>query len=50
MALNKHFIGEYIELVLDTNDKLEYGPEDVMGMTITKEVIPSHEPPALLVV
>ena len=41
MALSKHLIGEYVELVLDTNYKLKYGPMDVVGMTITKEIIPT---------
>ena len=41
MALIKHRIGEFIELVLDTNSELQFGSSDVMGMTITKEVIPT---------
>lgn len=41
MALTKQCIGDYIELVLDTNDELKFGPDDVMGMTITKDIIPT---------
>lgn len=39
MALTKYKLGELIELVLDTNSELLYGPDDVRGMTITKEII-----------
>lgn len=41
MALTKYKLGELIELVLDTNSELLYGPDDVRGMTITKEIIPT---------
>lgn len=41
MGLTKYKLGELIELVLDTNLELKYGPEDVRGMTITKEIIPT---------
>lgn len=41
MALTKYKLGELIELVLDTNIDLKYGPDDVRGMTITKEIIPT---------
>jgi type I restriction enzyme S subunit len=41
MALTKHCIGDYIELVLDMNTELKFGPDNVMGMTITKEIIPT---------
>lgn len=41
MALTKHRIGEYVELVLETNSERLFGPDDVMGMTITKEIIPT---------
>ena len=41
MALTKYKLGELIELVLKTNSELKYGPEDVKGMTITKEIIPT---------
>ncbi len=39
MGLNRHYIGEYIEPVLETNSDLKFGPDDVMGITITKEII-----------
>lgn len=41
MGLTKYKLGELIELVQDTNSELQYGPDDVKGMTITKEVIPT---------
>ena len=41
MGLNKYKLGDLIELILDTNSELLYGPNDVMGMTITKEIIPT---------
>lgn len=41
MALTKYKLGKLIELVLDTNSELLYGPDDVRGMTITKEIIPT---------
>lgn len=41
MALIKYRMGQLIELVLDTNTELLYGPDDVRGMTITKEIIPT---------
>ena len=41
MGLIKYKLGELIELVQDTNSELQYGPDDVKGMTITKEVIPT---------
>lgn len=41
MALTKYKLGELIELCIDTNSELLYGPNDVRGMTITKEVIPT---------
>ena len=41
MALTNYRLGELIELVLDTNVELQYGPDDVRGMTITKEIIPT---------
>lgn len=39
MGLTKYKLGELIELVLETNSELQYGPDDVRGMTITKEII-----------
>ena len=41
MTLTKYKLSELIELVLETNSELLYGPADVMGMTITKEIIPT---------
>ena len=41
MALTRYKLGELIELVLKTNSELRYGPDDVRGMTITKEIIPT---------
>ena len=41
MELTKHYIGDLIELVNETNSKGEYGADDVRGMTITKEIIPT---------
>lgn len=41
MRLTKYKLGKLIELVSDINSELIYGPEDVKGMTITKEIIPT---------
>jgi conserved domain protein len=41
MGLTRYKLGELIELVLNTNYDLLYGPDDVRGMTITKEIIPT---------
>lgn len=41
MALTKYKLGELLELTTETNEKLEYGPNSVRGMTITKEIIPT---------
>lgn len=41
MILYRYSMGDLIELVLDVNSDKKYGPDDVMGMTITKEVIPT---------
>lgn len=41
MGLIRYKLGELIELVLKTNSELRYGPDDVRGMTITKEIIPT---------
>ena len=41
MGLTKYKLGELIELVLETNSELRYGSDDVRGMTITKEIIPT---------
>lgn len=39
MGLTKYKLGQLIEPVLNTNFELQYGPDDVKGMTITKEII-----------
>ena len=41
MKLIKVKLGELIELVLEKNTNLLYGIDDVKGMTITKEIIPT---------
>lgn len=41
MALNNYVMGSLIEMTTETNNELRYGPADVMGMTITKEIIPT---------
>lgn len=42
MALTKYKLGKLVELVLKTNQENRYGPNDVRGMTITKEIIPTR--------
>lgn len=41
MGLTKYYIGELIELTTETNSDLRYGEDDVRGMTITKQIIPT---------
>ena len=41
MGLTKYKLSELIELVEETNSLGKYGPKDVRGMTITKEIIPT---------
>lgn len=41
MTMKKYKLGELIELVEETNSNELYGPDDVRGMTITKEIIPT---------
>ena len=41
MRLKKYKLGELIELVEETKSQGKYGPKDVRGMTITKEIIPT---------
>lgn len=41
MGLTKHNIGDLIELTTEVNSENLYGPDDVRGMTITKEIIPT---------
>mgnify|MGYP003592899054 CR=1 FL=1 len=41
MVLTKYKIGELIEQVAEKNSDMLYGENDVYGMTITKELIPT---------
>lgn len=41
MALSDYRIGELIELTTEINSNGIYGPDDVRGMTITKQIIPT---------
>ena len=41
MGLTKYRIGQLIELTAEINSQQMYGPDDVRGMTITKEIIPT---------
>ena len=41
MGLNKCKVGDLVELVTEINSNLELGIDDVMGMTLTKEIIPT---------
>ena len=41
MALTDCYIGDLIEIIEDVNSEGLYGPDDVRGMTITKEIIPT---------
>ncbi len=41
MALTKYRLGDLIELCETTNEGLSFGADDVRGMTITKQVIPT---------
>ena len=41
MGLSDYRIGELIELTTEINSKGIYGPDDVRGMTITKQIIPT---------
>lgn len=41
MALTKYNLGQLLELTTEVNDKLLYGADDVRGMTITKQIIPT---------
>ena len=42
MALSKYKLGDLIEQVSRINSDLKYGSQDVKGMTIGKEIIPSR--------
>lgn len=41
MALTKYNLGQLLELTTETNESLQYGADDVRGMTITKQIIPT---------
>jgi len=41
MALTKYRIGQLIELTTETNNRNLFGADDVRGMTITKQIIPT---------
>lgn len=41
MGLSRYKFGAFIEQIEDTNRNLQYGSDDVRGMTITKEIIPT---------
>lgn len=41
MALSKYRIGQLIEPTTETNASHQYGADDVRGMTITKQIIPT---------
>ena len=41
MGLSKYKLGELLKLVTETNTENTYGPNDVRGMTITKQIIPT---------
>lgn len=39
MALTKYYLGQLLDLCVETNSNGQFGPDDVRGMTITKEII-----------
>ena len=41
MALTKYRIGQLVELTTETNNRNLFGADDVRGMTITKQIIPT---------
>ncbi len=41
MGLTKYRLGDLIETTTNTNSDLRYSPQDVRGMTITKQIIPT---------
>ena len=41
MGLNRYTIGRLIEPITETNSDNAFGPDDVRGMTITKQIIPT---------
>lgn len=41
MALTKYYLGDLLELTTEVNNENKYNADDVRGMTITKEIIPT---------
>lgn len=41
MPLTKYNLGQLLELVAETNNDLKYGADDVRGVTISKQIIPT---------
>ena len=41
MGLTKCKLGQLLELATETNSEIRYKVDDVRGMTITKEIIPT---------
>ena len=41
MPLTKYNLGQLLELVEETNNDLKYGADDVRGVTISKQIIPT---------
>lgn len=41
MALTKYYLGDLLELTTEVNNKNKYNADNVRGMTITKEIIPT---------
>lgn len=41
MALTKYYLGDLLELTTEVNNENKYNVDDVRGMTITKEIIPT---------
>lgn len=41
MALTKYYLGDLLELTTEINNENKYNADDVRGMTITKEIIPT---------
>lgn len=41
MGLNKIKLGKLLEMTTEINSELKYSADDVRGMTITKEIIPT---------
>lgn len=41
MALTKYYLGDLLELTSEVNSNNKYNSDDVKGMTITKEIVPT---------